>query len=37
MVTLTPLQKEKIKENEETKPSFRSSYLRNAWRDLVEI
>ena len=41
MVTLTPLRKEeekkKKKKNEETKPIFGSSYLGNAWRDLVEI
>jgi len=39
MVTLTPLRKEekKRKQNKETKPMFRSSYLRNARRDLVEI
>jgi len=36
MVTFTPLRKEE-KKNEETKPIFESSYLENAWRDLVEI
>jgi len=35
MVTLTPLRKEK--KNEKTKPIFASSYLGNAWRDLVGI
>ena len=30
-------QDEKKKKNEETKPIFESSYLGNAWRDLVEI
>jgi len=34
MVTLTPLQKE---EKYRTKPIFGSSYLGNAWRNLVEI
>jgi len=35
MVTLAPLQKTKRKK--ETKPIFGSSYLGNAWDDLVEI
>ena len=34
MITLTPLQKEK---NKEIKPIIGSSYLGNAWGDLVEI
>ena len=36
MVTFIPRQKEE-KKTEETKPVFESLYLRNAWRDLVEI
>ena len=35
MVTLAPLQKEE--KNDETKPIFGSSYLGNAWHDLVEL
>jgi len=35
MVTLIPLQKEK--KNKETKPIFGSSYLGNAWCDLIDI
>jgi len=34
MVTFIPRRKEK---NEENKPIFESSYLGNAWHDLVEI
>jgi len=34
MVTLTPLRKEE--EKKETKPIFGSSYLENAWCDLVK-
>jgi len=40
MVTFIWRQKEgkkNKKKNEETKPVFESLYLRNAWRDLVEI
>jgi len=36
MVTLTLLRKEE-REKKETKPIFGSSYLGNAWCDLVEI
>jgi len=35
IATFIPLQKEEKKE--ETWPNFEGSYLRNAWRDLVEI
>jgi len=35
MVTLATLRKEE--KNKEIKPIFGSSYLKNAWRDLVEI
>jgi len=35
IATFTPLRKEKRKK--EKKRTFEGSYLRNAWRDLVEI
>jgi len=35
--TKTKRRKKNKKKNEETKPIFESSYLTNAWRDLVEI
>jgi len=31
IATFTPLRKE------ETEPTFEGSYLRNVWRDLIEI
>jgi len=39
MVTFIPRRKEekKTRKNEETKPNFETSYLGNAWCDLVEI
>jgi len=37
MVTFIPRRIEEKTKNEETKPIFESSYLGNAWGDLVEI
>jgi len=34
---LSHLDEKKILKNEETKPTFESSYLGNTWHDLVEI